>query len=127
MSSSIPLKIQSKCAAKEVVFLGSSPSFFSPHALLILCYVSHDVHVCFLKIIFILTVLGLVAARGLSPVVACRLLTAVASLVGDHRTQEHGLQGLQQVGSVVHPAHWLQLMGSKARAQCLQYTGLVAL
>ena len=68
--------------------------------------------------------LGLVAACGLSPVVACRLLTAVASLVGEHRPQEHGLQGLQQAGSVVRPAHWLQLMGSKARAQCLQYTGL---
>lgn len=71
--------------------------------------------------------LGLVAACGLSPGVVCGLLTPVASLVGEHRPQVHGLQGLQQAGSVVHTAYWLQLMGSRARAQCLQYMGFVAL
>ena len=79
----------------------------------------------FFKILF-LTVLGLVAARGLCAVVVCGLLSgrgAQASGV----SRALGLQGLQQVGSVVHTARWLKLMGSRARAQHWQYTGLVAL
>ena len=41
------------------------------------------------------------ASGGYSPVVVCRPLISVASLVSEHSSRVHNLQQLQHVGSVV--------------------------
>ena len=57
--------------------------------------------------------------RGLLSVAMCRPLTAVASPV-----EEHSLWGFRSCSMW---AQWLLLAGSRARAQYLWHTGLVAL
>ena len=61
-----------------------------------------------------LGVLSLCCFVGYSLVVVCGLLIAIASLFAEHRLQ--GTRGLQQ----------LQLLGSRAQAEQLRHSGLVA-
>ena len=67
-----------------------------------------------------------VAVRGLSLVVVRGLLSVVASLVEEHRLQALVLEQLRHSGSRAHRLQQLQLAGSRAQAQELWRTGLVA-